>query len=355
MAPIPDTLVAVAGLLEMPPPPIDVADAEAIAAEHFGEVGRATKLSSERDCNFLLATRTQRLLLKFSNSAEDPTAIDAQTAALMHIAQKDPTLPVPRVRRTRAGDLSARLRQPGCAPVVLRLLDFMPGQPLSGMQRSSIQRRDIGAMLARLDHALRDFSHVGAERPLLWDISRAEQLGVLLPHIADPPRRALAARFLDGFVSHALPALQGLRSQVLHNDFNPHNLLVDFQSPDRVTGIIDFGDMVRGPVVNDLAVAAAYHVPVDGHPLEQVTDVVAAYHLVNPLQAAEVDILFDLIAVRQVVTVIITTWRAALHPGNSRYILRNAPAAWQGLVRFAALPRREVQHILRAACGMRPS
>ncbi|MDB6106486.1 MAG: hypothetical protein JWO52_6485 [Gammaproteobacteria bacterium] len=354
MAPIPDTLVAVAGLLERPPPPIDVADAEAIAAEHFGEVGRATKLSSERDCNFLLTTSTERLLLKLSNSAEDPTAIDAQTAALMHIAQKDPTLPVPGVRRTRAGELSARLPQPGSA-LVVRLLDFMPGQPLNGMQRSSIQRRGIGAMLARLDRALRDFSHVGAERPLLWDISRAEQLGVLLPHVADPARRALAARFLDGFVSHALPALQGLRSQVLHNDFNPHNLLVDSRSPDLITGIIDFGDMVRGAVVNDLAVAAAYHVPVDGHPLEQVTDVVAAYHLVNPLQAAEVDILFDLIAARQVVTVIITTWRAALHPGNSQYILRNAPTAWHGLERVATLSRREVQHILRAACGMRPS
>jgi Ser/Thr protein kinase RdoA (MazF antagonist) len=355
MAPTPDTLAAVLGLLERPPPPIDAADAEIFAAEHFGEVGRATKLSSERDCNFLLVTGTEQLLLKISNPAEAATAIEAQTAALVHIAQTDPTLPVPRIRRTRSGDLSARLRQRGCEPLVVRLLDFMAGQPLNGVQRSSIQRRAIGAMLARLDRALRDFSHVGAERPLLWDISRADQLDVLLPHIADPAHRALATRFLDGFVSHAAPLLQGLRSQVLHNDLNPHNLLVDSRSPDRITGVIDFGDMVRGPVVNDLAVAAAYHVPVDGHPLAQVTDVVAAYHLLNPLQAAEIDVLFDLIAVRQAVTVIITTWRAALHPENSQYILRNAPTAWHGLERFATLPRQEGRHILRAACEMRPS
>jgi hydroxylysine kinase len=342
-------------LLEVPPPSIDVTTAEAVAVEHFGVAGRATKLSSERDCNFLLTTHTEQLLLKIANSAEEPAALDAQTAVLMHIADKDPGLPVPRARRTTSGELSARLRGADQGPFIVRLLDFLPGQPLNGVQRSVIQRRSIGAMLARLDRALHDFSHRGAERPLLWDISRAGELDVLLPHIADPARRAQAARFLDGFVSHAMPVLQGLRLQVIHNDFNPHNLLVDPLDPDRIAGIIDFGDMVHGPLINDLAVAAAYHVPVDGHPLAQVADIVAAYHMIHPLRIEELDILFDLITARQVATVLITAWRAALHPDNSQYILRNAPGAWQGLERFGTLPRREVRHILRAACGMKIS
>src|SRR3979411_898563 len=47
MAPIPDTLVAVAGLLERPPPPIDVADAEPIAADHGGRVWRVWRAGDE--------------------------------------------------------------------------------------------------------------------------------------------------------------------------------------------------------------------------------------------------------------------------------------------------------------------
>jgi hydroxylysine kinase len=338
-------------LLEVPPPAIDVDEALAIAREYFGEVGRATRLSSERDCNFLLVTRTQRLLLKISNRAEDLAAVDAQTAALTHIADHDPTLPVPRVRRTKTGELRADLPH-AQAHLIVRLLDFLPGQPLDGSPRSGVQRRTIGAMLARLDRALCRFSHAGAERPILWDISRTCELDGMLHYIADRRRRAQASRCLERFASHALPLLQGLRSQVLHNDFNPHNLLVDSDAPDRISGIIDFGDMVRGPLINDLAVAAAYHIAADGHPLAPVVDLVTAYHSINPLRHEEVDLLFDLIAARQAITVIITAWRTALHPENAPYILRNAPTAWHGLDRFSTLVPSEARGILRAACEM---
>ena len=340
-----------ARLLEAPAPSIDVDAASAIASEYFGEVGRATALSSERDCNFLLLTRTERLLLKISNRAEEPAAIDAQTAALAHIADNDPALPVPKVRRTKAGKLRAQLPY-AQGHLIVRLLDFIPGQALAGAPPSAIQRRAIGALLARLDCALRGFSHPGAERPILWDISRTCELGIMLRYIADRERRAQATRCLERFASHVLRVLPSLRSQVLHNDFNPHNLLVDTVAPDRISGIIDFGDMVRGPLINDLAVAAAYHVSTDGHPLAQIVDLVTAYHAINPLRPEEVDLLFDLIAARQAITVIITAWRSALHPENTPYILRNAPIAWHGLDRLGALPPAEARGMLRAACGM---
>jgi len=165
-------------------------------------------------------------------------------------------------------------------------------------------------------------------------------------------QRDLAARCLDGFVSHALPALGRLRSQVIHNDFNPHNLLVDAGDPSRITGIIDFGDMVWGPRVIDLAVAAAYHVPVDGNPLAEIIDLVTAYHSVNPLQPHEVDI--PLRPRHRASDRHSDDHSVACHspPENSQYILRNAPSAWHGLQRLTALPRREAQHTLRAACGM---
>jgi hydroxylysine kinase len=338
-------------LLEVPPPAIDEGAARGIAAEHFGEVGRATQLSSERDCNFLLVTRTERLLLKFSNPAEEPAAVEAQTAVLTYIANKDATLPIPRVRRTKSGEPWAHIPY-AQGHLIVRLLDFLPGQSLNGSPRSVTQRKNIGAMLARLDRALRGFSHVGAERPIPWDISRACELGDMLKYITDRKRRAQATRFLDRFATHTRPMLRDLRTQVLHNDFNPHNLLVDAGASDRISGIIDFGDIVRGPLINDLAVAAAYHVSADGPPLAQVVDLVTAYHSINPLEHEEADALFDLITARQAITGIITAWRAALHPENASYIMRNAPTAWHGLDRFSALAPSEARDILRGACGI---
>ena len=349
--PIPPTLVQAAALLDHPPPRVSAADAIALAAEYYGVVGRATQLSAERDCNFRLLTADGALLLKISNPAEDLAAIEAQTDALLHIAERDPTLPVPRVLRTLVGEAVLAWPRP-TGVLQVRLLSYLPGQPLHLAPASASQRRSVGHSLARLARALQDFDHPGARRPLLWDSTRAGDLTVLLPYIGDPARRALATRFLAAFETHAAPRLPTFRAQVLHNDFNPHNLLVDPNAPDRLAGIIDFGDMVRAATVNDLAVTAAYGVAADGHPLAHAMDLVAAYHAVNPLLPEEIDVLFDLIAVRQVVSVTVNTWLAQRRPENRDYILRNSQAAWHGLERFASIDRVAAQSLFRTACGM---
>ena len=59
-----------------------------------------------------------------------------------------------------------------------------------------------------------------------------------------------------------------------------------------------------------------------------------------PLEDAEFEILFDLVATRMILTVLITSWRADIQPENREYILRNAPSAWAGLERFACLGPR---------------
>ena len=46
----------------------------------------------------------------------------------------------------------------------------------------------------------------------------------------------------------------------MHQDVNADNLLVDASADGFVTGILDFGDVVRSSVVGDLAVAMSYAV-----------------------------------------------------------------------------------------------
>ena len=350
-APIPPNLAAAGALLDRLPPAVTLADAEAVAAQYFGVVGTASTLSAERDCNFRLTTADGSLLLKVSNPAEDPAAIEAQTLALLHIAARDPSLPVPRVRPTLTGEPILLWPSP-VGLLRVRLLTYLPGHPLNRIATSPARQRSIGQMLGRLALALQDFDHPGTRRPLLWNITGAGELAVLLPYIADPDRRALATRFLAAFEQFAAPRLAGFRQQVLHNDFNPHNLLADPGHPGELAGIIDFGDMVHAAQIIDVAVASAYDVPADGHPLAHAGALVAAYHAINPLRPEEIDILFDLIAVRQMVSVTISTWRAQRYPDNADYITRNSQAAWHGLERFATLDRVDAQAWFRSICGM---
>jgi Ser/Thr protein kinase RdoA (MazF antagonist) len=91
--------------------------------------------------------------------------------------------------------------------------------------------------------------------------------------------------------------------------------------------------------VQDLAVAAAYQFEPTGHPLEGPAEVAAAFHQLYPLLPEEVEILPDFIGARFALAIAISFWRAARHPDNAAYIMRNQNAAWSGLQRLNEISR----------------
>ncbi|MDY0881639.1 phosphotransferase [Dongia soli] len=340
-------------LLSSPPPSLSEAQAESLAKTHFGIVVTATRLTSERDANFRLKTSSGvSYVLKIANPAEDPLVTNLQTKALLHIAAIDADLPVQRIYPTLDGVPEYMLPDGTGRHMIVRLFSYLEGEPLHQVESSPALRRNLGTALAQLGLALRGFFHPAAGHDLLWDIKNARRMRELLSYIEEPSRRALVELILTRFDDHVTPALPRLRAQIVHNDLNPHNVLVHAQDHSRVTGILDFGDMVHTPLINDLAVAAAYQLSVQGDPLADAGDFIAAYHAVTPLEPIEIDLLYDLIGARLATTATITSWRAARYPENRAYILRNAPRAWAGLEAFAALPRAQAQVRLRRICGL---
>jgi Ser/Thr protein kinase RdoA (MazF antagonist) len=335
-------------VLDTPVPPVSTDEAAALARLHFGLEAVATPLTGERDRNFhLRAGDGGEYVLKVVHPAEDPAVTDFQGQALLHLAQTDPSLPVPRARLP----LTVPYEVPGQPLRLVRVYSWLPGRPLHLAASSTAQRGNLGTLLARLDLALRGFSHPAQHHVLLWDIQHAARARGLLAAIEDPARRAIPERLLDVFEQEALPVMRNLRKQVIHNDFNPHNVLADAMEDARIAGVIDFGDMVHAPLVQDLATACAYHIQSEGHPLTGPAEMAAAFHAVCPLLPEELDILFDLIAVRGVISVAISGWRARLQPENAAYILRNASRSWTGLERLATIPRGEARAIFYAACA----
>jgi Ser/Thr protein kinase RdoA (MazF antagonist) len=318
-----------------------------VVARVFGIEGLVTRLTSERDRNFRVRANDGRdYVLKVANSAEPAPVTKFQTDALLHMERVAPDLPVPRVVATREGASELLLDLPGGAASVVRLLTFLHGEPLHKVRRSAPQRRGIARCLARLDQALEQAPHPPRDHVLQWDIKNASRLRAHIGAIADRRRRGRIERILDGFESFVAPRLPGLRSQVVHNDFNPHNILVAPDDPVRVSGILDFGDMVLTPLVIDLAVACAYQADAGDHPLATIGQFVSAYHAVNPLLPEELDVLFDLVKARLATTVVVTGWRAARYPDNRDYILRNNPPAWAALDQIEGVGREAARDYL---------
>ncbi|MFK3815985.1 phosphotransferase [Pseudomonas sp. NPDC089407] len=326
--------------------------AEALASQFFGLNGRAKLLTGERDLNFHFACSDGRqFLLKISNPAEDPHVVDFQNKAMLHIERTDPTLEVQRVFPNLEGGYQIAVSVNGDT-TFLRLFSFVEGIPLAKVRQPTLAIRSaLGVSLARLGIALRGFFHPAAGHELLWDIKHSLRAAALIDAIEDPEDRALAVRFLENFEKNAYPSLPGLRAQVIHNDLNFHNVIVDTNHHDHVRNILDFGDMVHAPLVNDLAVASAYHLGSESNALSQALPFIAAYNSVLPLERIEQEILYDLIAARLVLTVAITNWRASLYPENRTYIMRNAPVAWQGLRGFSKISRAQAQDHIARICS----
>lgn len=334
-------------------PPVSLDAAQRVVGEQYGIVGVAQRLTGERDQNFVIKAAGGRdYLLKVSHPAEERSMIDFQTQALLHITRTDPSLPVPHVIATSNGEAEQLLTLDDGAPRVIRLLSYLHGELLPKVLRSAKQRRNLAETLARLAIALRGFSHPAAGHELLWDLKHAARLKGLLAHIPDAGRQALAERFLTAFEVHVAPNLSTLRTQVIHNDLNDYNVLVDSADHDRVAGVLDFGDMVHTALINDLAIASSYQLTDGPDVLGAAAEFVAAYHAVLPLELAEVDLLFDLMTTRLVTVVAISGWRAAQHPENRDYILRNNALSWARLERCAGLSRVQAQRTLRRACNM---
>ncbi|MDH3693027.1 MAG: phosphotransferase, partial [Gammaproteobacteria bacterium] len=293
-----------------PAPALSQNVAKIIAYDVFGIQGVFSPLQSERDQNIRIQCgNSESYVLKIANPAEDTSVLAFQTAALQHIANQDPTLPVPRVCRTTSGEDTWAITHDGQKHVV-RLLTYLDGQPLSNCKSNPALRKNMGNLLARLGIALRGFFHSAAGHELLWDLKRAAQLRDLLIHISDTDKRSLATGCLDDYEKNILPMLNSLRAQVIHNDLNPDNTLVDSRDCSQLSGVIDFGDMVHSALINDLAVAAAYQLDVDNDPIDSVCELVSAYHELLPLFKDELVLLPDLIRTRALMTVSISAWRS---------------------------------------------
>lgn len=331
-------------------PPVTVAQAEAFARETYGVIAVARPLGSERDANFELRTSDGfSFLLKITHPGEAAEVTQFQTDCLLHLAAVDPSLPVPRVLPGAGGESAIRAAWGG-VPRSTRLLSFLPGMSLHLSGRDRPQRRRIGTWLAALDRALGTFPGRLPKLDLIWDMGQAPALRPLIAHVADPAEQALIAKRFDIFERVARPALAALPVQPIHNDFNPHNLLVDPADHRRISGIIDFGDLAVAPRVQDLAVAASYQVLEAAHPFETAAETVAGYHAETPLSEPEVALLADLIPMRLALSITISNWRASLHPDNRDYILRNTRNARLGLAALGSIGRAEAQDYLNAAC-----
>jgi Ser/Thr protein kinase RdoA (MazF antagonist) len=220
---------------------------------------------------------------------------------------------------------------------------FMPGQLLAHETPSAAQLRSVGSFLARLDLALQSFDHSRADRLLLWDLKHFHRMRPLLDHVDDEQKRSLAEDIFDQFDERVVPLLDTFASQIVHGDFSPFNILVNPNSPDYVTGVIDFGDAVRTPVIFDISVTMANLLGADpDRPWERALQVANGYQSIRTLSVQELEALTVSAPARLLLRALITQWRAVRLPERRDYLLSHSKPDWDRLAATAAAPAPSV-------------
>jgi hydroxylysine kinase len=331
-------------------------EAEQLLFDHYGVRAVASPLVTEKDDTFRIdCLDGSRLILKVANPAERNDEIHFEVALLAHVANTDPTLPVPRVIRSLGGaELCLVVDRAGQSRSV-RLLTFLEGTPLDAVPSSPAQRFRVGELLGRLRLAMADFSHPSDSRVLSWDVRHLLSLRPLLRNVRDPAGHAQLERGLKRF-AEIEPRVAVLRRQVLHNDFSRSNLIADPNETGQVTGIIDFGDAVRTAIAVDVSTALLNQLPrdwdgdVDADILGEARDVLTSYLAVAELSDEEIRLLPHLVMGRVVGRALITLNRANLFPENAGYILRNTGPGWHQLAWFL---RRSPAELSESFVGVR--
>jgi 4-aminobutyrate aminotransferase-like enzyme/Ser/Thr protein kinase RdoA (MazF antagonist) len=342
-------------------PRLSVEEAAAVAREWFGVEGTFSPLPSERDQNFRVAMaggsgERDSAVLKIANALEDRSLLEAQNAALCHVAahflSAEGAIPCPQPLPTRDGGTIACVEGPDGRQHYVRLLTYIEGKPLALFKpHDAGLLEDLGGFMGRLDAALCGFDHPSLHRAFHWDLARAvEVVGETVHEIGHPQRRELLAQLLARFERDTLPLLPRLRWAVIHGDANDYNVLVREQ---RMAGILDFGDMVHSVLAAEPAVAAAYALLEKDDPLAAIASVVRGYHHAFPLEEEEIAALFDLICMRLCMSVCHAAHQRRHEPHNEYLSISERPA-WEALGRLAQVHARLAHYTLRAACDLPP-
>lgn len=308
-----------------------------LAEAYVGSPASLSALGGERDTNMRVRAGGDDFVMKIGEPATEEFA-RYEVALLDHLAAADPELPVPRVLRPHAGDALQQWNPDAGPPRLVRMYTFLPGSPLRDAAPAILY--DVGRMLARLDRALAAVPPPPRRR-IDWDLRAAPTLRDRLAGLDDP---ALAHRALDRYESSTADRLAELPRQLIHNDANPDN--VRHCPGDSVTGLIDFGDAVEAPPIQELATACAYQMATG---LDAVTALVRGYHSRRRLSDSEISLLPGLIGARQVLSVALSARNAGNRPDNGEYLMRNFACCWAGLNRLDRLGEERVENILHEA------
>ena len=105
-------------------------DLNNLAREHYGlELANIKMLPGEVDLNVYIETSSgEAFILKIARQGEDPQYLDLQNKAMLHLAQNQLPLQLPKVVPNKEGHYTSLIKDAGGHERLMRILTWVPGR-----------------------------------------------------------------------------------------------------------------------------------------------------------------------------------------------------------------------------------
>ena len=318
---------------------------------NFDVKGSIKELVGEVDYNFKVESKCgKNYLLKISGPNFESDYIDFQINLLEYL-NKNCEIEITKSELTIEGSRSCIVKDGVGRDRCVRLLSWVEGRLWSSVNPiNKSLRKELGYKAAILSNSLINFKHSFSKREIEWDISNSLWVEDHLDKF-DTDQKKILKTFIIDFKKN-LPLYNDLTKSIIHNDINDNNIIVsnDLLNPS-VKSIIDFGDSVYTQTINDLAVTCSYGIMNVNDPLAACCEIISGYNNISSITDNELKLLYNLIAMRLVISVTKSLINRFKEPDN-KYLLISEKPAWELLKKWVEVDSEFAYYSYRKACDL---
>lgn len=271
---------------------LQAGEVHSLILEHYGAEGQNyDSKASELSSVFHVSIDATSYAFKAIRYSEAALAITKwRIRAMEHLRENG--IPSGHTLPTTAGDTLA-VADTSQGRVIVHMGEWLSGIPLEDTHPSSEVMWAVGRNAATIVNSLTDWPRPPEPITHTWELTRTlEAIDSSLPSIHGTRLHAVLASARDRFATRVHERLPLLPHSVIHHDLHDSNLLFDAHSAE-VSGVLDFGDMVWGPRIAELAISAGYASRGATDPVAALLEVASGWGTIVRLTDDEVEVLFE--------------------------------------------------------------
>ncbi len=305
---------------------------------------KLTKLNSERDINFIISIKNKKkYILKISNPSEKIDILKYQDRLIKHL-RKNINLKeyIPQIfHKKLIKFLDKKNRE-----CFVRLLSYIDGTMYGDIKSNDKIEKSLGSLLGNTSIQLKSFVDPIGLRKFIWDPSNINWIKKDI-NIFTGKNKSILLNIYSEYEKYVKNNLKNLRYSITHSDPNNYNLVV---KNNKITGLLDYGDSIYAPSINDLAICLSYALMNNQNIYTTLKNIIFEYHKKFRINQDEIYSLISLCKSRLMITVVMAKKQRIKYPSNL-YLSISEKDAWNLLYKLDKIPTKFLIYVIKNICG----